>query len=168
VLLFDANTNSKLDSIELEGQPSFIIKDESNDFWVLGSGDYTGIEWSHLGKLQVENQTLNLIFNESIGDVAGLFPKLAYNQADQLLYLAIGNTIYTQPTTSNTLDLSMVFESTAQSIYNLGYNPHEKEILIADAKDYVQNGTVWRYSNIGQLLGQLQVGIIPNGFLCLD
>ena len=168
VLLIDANTNSKLDSIELEGQPSFIVKDEGNDFWVLGSGDYTGIEWSHLGKLQVENQTLNIIFNESIGDVAGLFPKLAYNQADQLLYLAIGNTIYTQPTASNSLDLSMVFESTAQSVYNIAYNPHEKEILVADAKDYVQNGTIWRHSTNGQLVGQLQVGIIPNGVLCID
>ncbi|PIZ05881.1 MAG: cell surface protein, partial [Flavobacteriales bacterium CG_4_10_14_0_8_um_filter_32_5] len=48
-----------------------------------------------------------------------------------------------------------------------GINPYSNNIYISDAKDFVQNSSILRYSKNGLLLGSFQAGIISGGFLFL-
>ena len=48
--------------------------------------------------------------------------------------------------------------------YGLTINPVNGEIYVSDAVDYVQSGTVLRYSQDGELLDTFNVGINPGSF----
>ena len=50
------------------------------------------------------------------------------------------------------------------SYYGLGINPHTGDIYIADAKDYMSDGAVLRYSAGGEKLDEFEVGVCPSKF----
>jgi hypothetical protein len=48
--------------------------------------------------------------------------------------------------------------------YTIGVDPVTSQIVATDAGNYVQNGTVYRYSASGVMIDSVQAGIIP-GFV---
>ena len=51
--------------------------------------------------------------------------------------------------------------------YKIAVNPENGDIYVSDAKTYVQNGTVYRYSSDGVLLSSFDAGICP-GFMLFN
>ena len=67
-----------------------------------------------------------------------------------------------------TMTLSETFRITASPqgwFYNMVVEPKTGDIYVADAGNYMDNGTVYRYSNDGVLLNSFKAGIIPSAML---
>ena len=68
----------------------------------------------------------------------------------------------------SSMALSETFGITAESgtlFYNMAVDPKTGDIYVTDAKNYVMNGTVYRYTNDGVLLNSFEAGIIPSAML---
>lgn len=167
ILLIDAKTNTKLDTLVIPGSPSSILSTDDHSIWVLGSGNISGSENATLNKLKIQGNSLQLIFSGSIDPGVGLYPKLCKDENNQSLYLAIGQSIYKQNMTEDDLNLTYLFETEAITIYGINYNPIYNEILVSDAIDYVQQGIIFRYDIDGNKLGDYQAGVIPSNFLII-
>jgi hypothetical protein len=168
LLLIDAISETKIDSIEIGGRPSSIIAEANlNTAWVLGAGNFQGTEQASLSKIHIVNDQLELICSESIDGSSGLFPKLCKDQNENL-FLAIGSSMFKQEMLENQINLTFQFEVEAQNIYGINYNPIQEELLVADAIDYVQRGIIFRYSPNGILIDTFKTGIIPSDFLIIQ
>jgi ribonuclease-3 family protein len=67
-----------------------------------------------------------------------------------------------------TLSLSESFRIAAQEegmFYNMTIEPRTGDIYVTDAKNYMMNGTVYRYTNDGLLLSSFEAGVIPSAML---
>jgi hypothetical protein len=67
-----------------------------------------------------------------------------------------------------TLALSETFRIAAEPqgmLYNMAIEPKTGDIYVTDAKNYMMNGTVYRYSNDGVLLSSFEAGVIPSAML---
>ncbi|MBR2772379.1 MAG: YncE family protein, partial [Bacteroidales bacterium] len=49
--------------------------------------------------------------------------------------------------------------------YNLAVDPTTGEVYVSDVKNYMDNGTVYRYTEDGLLLSSFEAGIIPSAML---
>jgi hypothetical protein len=47
----------------------------------------------------------------------------------------------------------------------LKINPYTKDVYITDAKDYVQNGTLYIIDSIGKFVEEIATGIIPKSIV---
>lgn len=165
VRLIHASTEITIDTLSIAGGPSAILSDQDGYLWVLGSGNYQGTILPSLSKIEIQNDKLNSVFSESMNGVTGYFPSICYNPTASEIYIALGQSIYSQNTTLNELDLTLLFDSDAVNIYGLNFNPNHDEILISDAIDYAQQGIIFRYDLEGNKLSSFKAGLIPNGFL---
>ena len=67
-----------------------------------------------------------------------------------------------------TQNLSETFRIEAEPqglLYNMAVNPNTGDIYVTDAKNYMMNGTVYRYSDDGVLLNSFEAGVIPSAML---
>ena len=48
--------------------------------------------------------------------------------------------------------------------YGLTVSPHNGDVYVSDAVDYMQQGVVYRYSKEGKLVDQFYAGVIPGAF----
>ena len=58
--------------------------------------------------------------------------------------------------------MAPLISSNGRLFYGLSVN--EDRIYIADAINYVQQGTVWVYDHQAELVDEWQVGVIPSEF----
>ena len=68
------------------------------------------------------------------------------------------------PVASAALPDQPMIPSEGRLLYGLAIHPANGHIYISDAKDYVQNGTVYQYSSNGNLIRQYSAGRIPGAF----
>ncbi|HRG08670.1 MAG TPA: hypothetical protein PLJ08_08830, partial [Cyclobacteriaceae bacterium] len=92
--------------------------------------------------------------------------KVAINNArNQLLYVS-GNNIYKISITDTVApETAFITVTAAVGLYGIGIDPATDEIYLADAKGFVANGSVYRYSASGTLIDEFAAGKGPNGFV---
>ena len=73
--------------------------------------------------------------------------------------------IYKMSVDANELPETPFIASEGRLFYNLKVDPQSGELYVTDAKNYVQNGDLLRYSADGTLLGAYELGIIPSYML---
>ena len=91
---------------------------------------------------------------------------LKSNPAGDQFYMIYNNAVRRFDLSS--MALSETFGITAESgtlFYNMAVDPRTGDIYVTDAKNYVMNGTVYRYTNDGVLLNSFEAGIIPSAML---
>ena len=59
----------------------------------------------------------------------------------------------------------MIWENTNENFYNLEIDPYSHDLFIADAKDYVQNGSLIIIDSIGNLKEEVVAEIIPKSII---
>ena len=99
-------------------------------------------------------------------ELPGTASSLNANPTGDQLYLINNNEVRRFDIASSSL--SETFRITASPMgwfYNLAVEPQSGEIYVADAGNYQDNGTVYRYSSDGLLLGSFTAGIIPSAML---
>ena len=163
VQVVDINNDVKVAEIQVGKEPNTMAVDKNGHVWVLCEG----ATWEADG----ENPTLweiNPMMKtaEKRYEFDGTARVLKANPAGDQLYLILNNEV--RRFDIGTLTLSETFRIAAEAqgmFYNMAVEPNSGDIYVTDAKNYMMNGTVYRYSFDGVLLSSFEAGVIPSAML---
>ena len=163
VQVIDANNDVKVADIAVGKEPNTMTVDKNGHVWVLCEG----ATWEEDG----ENPSLweiNPLLKtaEKRYEFDGTAMVLRANPSGDHLYVIYDNEV--RRFDIATLALSETFRIVAEPqgmFYNMAVEPETGDIYVTDAKNYMMNGTVYRYSNDGVLLSSFEAGVIPSAML---
>ena len=91
---------------------------------------------------------------------------LKANASGDGLYLFLNNEVRRFDIATSTLSESFSIAAPEGGMfYNMAVNPRNGDLYVTDAKNYMMNGTVYRYTEDGVLLSSFEAGIIPSAML---
>ena len=181
VQVVDLNNDMKVADIEVGKEPNTMVVDKNGHVWVLCEGRSWDEEYDAEGMPYGENPTLWEIdpmlrtaelryefegSDEDDDEIKGVASTLRANPAGDQFYMIYNNEV--RRFDLATLSLSETFRITPEPqglFYNMVVEPRTGELYIADAKNYMKNGTVYRYTSDGLLLASFEAGIIPSAML---
>ena len=181
VQVVDLNNDVKVADITVGKEPNTMVVDKNGHVWVLCEGRSWDDEYDEEGVPYGENPTLweidpmlktavcRYVFKgpyEDDDEIKGVASALKVNPAGDQFYLIYNNEV--RRFDLATMSLSETFRITPDAtglFYNMAVEPKTGDLYISDAKNYVMEGTVYRYSNDGVLLASFQAGIIPSAML---
>ena len=181
VQVVDLNNDVKVADIEVGKEPNTMVVDKNGHVWVLCEGRSWDEEYDEEGMPYGENPTLweidpmlrtaELRYEfvgpyEDDDEIKGVASTLRANLAGDQFYMIYNNEV--RRFDLATLSLSETFRIVPEPqglFYNMVVESRTGEIYIADAKNYMKNGTVYRYTSDGLLLASFEAGIIPSAML---
>ena len=181
VQVVDLNNDVKVADIEVGKEPNTMVVDKNGHVWVLCEGRSWDEEYDAEGMPYGENPTLweidpmlrtaELRYEfkgpyEDDDEIKGVASTLRANPAGDQFYMIYNNEV--RRFDLSTMSLSETFRITPEPqglFYNMTVEPRTGELYIADAKNYMKNGTVYRYTSDGLLLASFEAGIIPSAML---
>ena len=181
VQVVDLNNDVKVADITVGKEPNTMVADKNGHVWVLCEGRSWDDECDAEGVPYGENPTLweiNPMLKTAVcryefkgpyeddDEIKGTASALKVNPAGDQFYLIYNNEV--RRFDLATMSLSETFRITPEPtglFYNMAVEPKTGDLYISDAKNYVMEGTVYRYSNDGVLLASFQTGIIPSAML---
>lgn len=181
VQVVDLNNDVKVADIEVGKEPNTMVVDKNGHVWVLCEGRSWDEEYDAEGMSYGENPTLweidpmlrtaELRFEfkgpyEDDDEIKGVATTLKANPAGDQFYMIYNNEV--RRFDLATMSLSETFRITPEpqgQFYNMTVEPRSGELYIADAKNYVMNGRVYRYTSDGLLLASFEAGLIPSAML---
>jgi hypothetical protein len=152
-------TNAVEDSIMVANGGADMVLDVQNRIWLLCS-ESAGTSSAKL--FQINTTTDSVLKTFTLPDVNAL--RLTINGNRDRLYW-ISNHIYSMGINEFSLPSSPFIVSNNNNFYALGYIPHRNEIWAADAIDYIQKSTVFRYNSEGMNIGLFKSGTNTGNFL---
>lgn len=170
VQVVDANNDVKVADITVGKEPNSMVVDKNGQVWVLCEGAMWDLEPGkpELWKIDpmTKQATLMVTFTETTLNLA-IDPSGSY-----LYYVrggdwVNGGDVHRVSIDTPTEEDSFVIPSEGRMFYKVFVNPNNGDIYLSDAKTYVQNGTVYRYSSDGVLLKSFDAGICP-GFMLFN
>lgn len=164
VQVIDINNDVKVAEIEVGKEPNTMAVDKNGHVWVLCEGRSWEEDYGEAPSLWEIDPMLKTATKRC--ELPGTASSLNANPAGDQLYLINNNEVRRFDIASSSL--SETFRITASPMgwfYNLAVEPQSGEIYVADAGNYQDNGTVYRYSSDGLLLGSFTAGIIPSAML---
>lgn len=166
ILKIDTKTDKVIDSIEVIKQPNSMVIDKYNKLWVLSDGGvegtYFGREAPGLTRIDAETFEIERIFTFANDETP---TNLCLNGAKDTLFY-INKHIYFMPVEENQWQVFIESENTATigGFYSLAVDSVTSEVYIGDAKNFTQNGIVFRYKSNKTPIDTFEVGIIPGDF----
>jgi hypothetical protein len=158
VLVVDARANKILKKILLPSEPNSLV--ELNNFiWVLCSATTT--QPARLVKIDPRTKNIEKTIDFPVGRRPML---LRANPATQELFW-VSDGVYKLKETENNIPSTPLVPGNGRNIYALDVNSDNGEIYIADAIDYVQSSSIFRYDRSGKLVHTFKAGIITNSFI---
>ncbi|NMM49500.1 YncE family protein [Marinigracilibium pacificum] len=163
ISIYDTDLNF-VKEIESGINPLFVIEDKSGDIWVMCKGK----SWpeSDTRKSSVFKYDDQGNFIEKIDGIDGqYFNSLAYDQANDKIYLGTSSGIHVLDTQSGNLTQDKISVS---GVYGLGFDTVNNWILVAVSTGFTTNGEVHIFNSDGSFVKKATVGIGPNGFLYVE
>ncbi len=163
VQVVDINNDVKVAEITVGKEPNTMAVDKNGHVWVLCEG----ATWEADG----ENPTLweidtRLKTAQKRYEFEGTAMVVRSNPAGDQLYMLYNNAVRRFDIASLTLSETFCIECDPQGwFYNMAIEPKSGDIYVTDAKNYVMDGTVYRYTSDGVLLASFDAGIIPSAML---
>lgn len=155
ILVIDTNRDEVIDEIEVEMEPNSMVIDKNGKLWVLCSNSPS------LFKIDCESFQIE----ESLYFEDGKYPhNLSINNSGDTLYY-INHYICKMDINSTDIHSNQFITSEGKIFFALGIDHSNGDIYLSDAIDYVQNGIIYRFSNMGEPIDTLRGGIIP-GYFC--
>ncbi len=166
IYIIDPQTDMLTDSITVGYDPIDIALDKQNNLWVYcrGSEDNNAYGGLYLIDPQTQSVKKNLPFSDY---ESGISCKLAFNKSKDTLYF-LKKDIYRLPINSIVLPDNPIVFLEGKNSYGLGIYPENGDIVVSDAKDFVQKGTVFIYDSGGHLKTSFSAGVIPSGFVFME
>lgn len=153
ILVIDTQTDTLVDSIQVGRQPSSLVLDRRNKLWTATDG-------GDLYRIDAATRTVEQIFN--LGNES-FTPQLALNGARDTLYY-INGSVWRMPIDSDHLPVVPFLAENGTLYYGLTVDPVTSEVYVADAVDYVQPGTIYRFTPTGTEVDRFRVGVTPRAF----
>jgi hypothetical protein len=162
LMKLDASEGRFTDSVRLGDSPKSIVSDSQNRLWVLCEGSIYPNETA--GSIWCLNSSdLSIIYNKSFEQ--GAHPSnlsIRKQGVDTLYFLKTG--VFKMAASSFDVPENAFIPENGRLFYGLGVDLDGK-LWVSDAKDYVQQGEVYRYNHSGVEEASYKVGIIPSGFV---
>lgn len=154
------------DSITIGFGANSIVEDRNGKLWVLCSGSESKAINAGLYRINPINNTIEMTF--SFSNSSNRPYRLDINGTNDTLYYLDSEGVFQLPINAVSLPTNAIILSEGRNLYGLGINPNTKEILVADAIDYVQRGRIYVYQPNGTLVKSFLAGIIPGDFYFKD
>ena len=161
VLVIDTETDAIVDSIQSGKEPIGIVIDKKQKVWVLCSGGYDNFEAPSLIRINPELRMIEKTF--TFADPTLVPSRLCINPTGDTMYF-LRNGVCRMPVSAAALPSQPMIGSEGRLLYGLAIHPSTGHIYVSDAKDYVQNGTVYQYDTYGTLVKSYTAGRIPGSF----
>lgn len=160
VYVINAMTDMLTDSITLAYSPNSICEDKNGMLWVMCGGDSLKQKPSALIQMNpLNNQVIkSFVFT---GNHAPW--RMCMNQQNDTLYF-LDRHVWQMSISDTTLPSTPFINGNGKLFYTLSVDASNGEIYVSDAIDYLQRGSIYRYSASGNLIDQFKAGIIPGGF----
>ncbi len=164
LLKIDTSTDEVVASLEVGLQPNSLVADAYGRLWTITDGGYEGSPQGHeppaLVCVGTERFEVEARYEMWLGDTPS---ELCINASGDTLYW-ISDDVWRMDVAATRLPLRPVIRTRGTVYYGLTVDPVTSEIYIADAVDYQQPGTVYRYSPDGVLESSFTVGVTPGAF----
>ncbi len=161
--IIDTKTNILSDSIFIGYGAISLVLDKTNKLWVLTTGNATGNN-----KVEPQLHCINPLQNsieKSMGLGLGNLPiKLVMNDSKDKLFWLVQD-VWSMNITDAAKPTAVFIPSNERTFYGLGYDGYQKQILITDAKDYVQKSELLIYNENGKYIKSFRAGINTSSFL---
>lgn len=159
VQVVDIQNDVKVAEVEVELGPNSMVVDKEGMVWVLCDNGWETTTFS-LCKI---NPMLRRV--ERTYTFEGGYPShLCIDQSGSRLFFIDYNVCSMNINDEASLNTSFI-AAEGRTFYNMAIDPATGDFYVADAKNYVQNGEVLRYSSDGVLLKQFQAGICPSAMM---
>ena len=164
VQVIDMNNDVKVAEIEVGKEPNSMAVDKNGHVWVLCEGrlwdeDYG--EQPSLWEIDTQLKTAEKRF-----EFDGTATALRANPSGDQLYMFYNNEVRRFDIASLTISESFRIAAEPEGMfYNMAVEPESGDIYVTDAKNYMMNGTVYRYTSDGLLLSSFEAGLIPSAML---
>ncbi len=164
VQVVDMNNDIKVAEIEVGKEPNTMAVDKNGHVWVLCEGRAWDDDYGEnptLWEIDPQLKTAKCRY-----EFDGTATVMKANPAGDKLYMIFDNEV--RRFDIATMALSETFRIAAEAgslFYNMAVDPRRGDIYVTDAKNYLMNGTVYRYSGDGVLLSSFEAGVIPSAML---
>ena len=166
--MIDIEKDSLVTEVPISREPHNIVVDKHKNVWVLCQGGYDGVMNPSLYCIDHSTKKIENIFNFNAGTDYPM--SLAIDPAGETLYYINGGfgtlDVYRMSIESEALPREAFVKAEGRNFYNVSVSP-DNEVFVTDAKSYMENGDVLRYSDSGELLETYEAGIIP-GFMLFN
>jgi streptogramin lyase len=151
-----------VDSIAVGIKPRSIRSDKLGRIWVLCEGEIPPQESA--GSLWCIDGSTNAVVRQfSFPDITDHPSKLRSNVAGDRLYF-LNKGLHRMQITDENLPTSPFISQGNRLFYGLAIHPQDESIWLSDARDYVQQGKVFRYASDATFMNEWDAGIIPGAF----
>lgn len=166
VQVVDLNNDVKVADIAVGKEPNGMVVDKNGMVWVLCEGAIwtSDSEDPTLWRIDPMTKRAECVTTFSKEDGA---MNLAIDPTGTYLYYFLGGDVHRISIEHPEAEDNFVIASEGKMFYKIAVNPKNGDIYVSDAKTYVQNGTVYRYSSDGVLLSSFDAGICP-GFMLFN
>ena len=164
VQVIDMNNDVKVADVVVGKEPNTMVVDKNSHVWVLCEGRSWDVGYGEKPSLWEIDPMLKTAQRRFEFD--GTAQILKSNPAGDQFYVIYNNEV--RRFDLGSMSLSETFSIAAEPgtlFYNMAVDPKTGDIYVTDAKNYVMNGMVYRYSNDGVLLSSFEAGIIPSAML---
>lgn len=162
IMVINTVNDQVADSIDVGYEPESMAIDKNEILWVLCNG---GWKRDHFAELTgIDTRTHNIWKRYTFSSICDSPVCLQTDSKGEVLFFLM-NGVRRMNINAVQLPSEVFIPDPGSGFYKMGVNPFNDEIFVTDAADYIQKGTVLRYSKEGALLSEMQADIIPGG-LC--
>lgn len=159
VIVIDAFTNNIIDSIPVGIAPSSIVADTAKNVWVLCKGNNSTPATLH----SIDVSGLKILKTVVLPRTQTEATRLRIYAPNNKLYW-LSKHVFSASATDSITTPTETINGVGFNFYGLGINPKNGELYVSDAKDFVQNSNILRYTNSGAFKAEFKAGIISGDF----
>lgn len=155
------NTDQIVDSLTLPAPAGKIFQHRDGNLWVACPFDPITQRTGELVEIDPEE---NLLLRQ-FGVPSESGPSdIALHPTKDILYFLTGDGLFAYILAESELPNVPLIPADGALFYGMGVDPNNGDIYLADAIDYVQQGVILRYNDLGELIDEFRTGIIPGAF----
>lgn len=162
VQVVDANNDLKVAEIQVGKEPNGMVVDKDGQVWVLCEGAIWDEDAEDPSLWRINPMSKKA---ECMATFDGSAMNLAVDPSGTYLYYFLDGDVRRANINAPTAEDAFCVSGEGHTFYKLAVNPNNGEVYVTDAKNYMQNGTVYRYTSDGALLSSFNVGICPSFML---
>ena len=164
VQVIDMNNDVKVAEIVVGKEPNSMVVDKNGHVWVLCEGrswdeDYG--EQPSLWEIDPQLKTASKRY-----EFDGTASVLRANLLGDQFYMVYNNEVRRfDLATSSLSETFRITPGQGGLFYNMAVDPATGDLYVTDVKNYMMNGTVFRYTSDGLQLASFEAGFIPSAML---